>query len=76
MNWDGETDTLEVLDDDTLEDATGGIIGVLIGVTSRPEAATGLPTGKRQHAPFSVTKPVDKATFKDVGPTMSVTGPE
>ena len=26
------------------------------------DAASGLPTGKRQHLPFTVTKPVDKAT--------------
>lgn len=74
MTPDGSIEAPEVLDDDTLEDATGGIIGVLVGVTSRQEAATGLPTGKRGHAPLSVTKPVDKATFKDVGPTRSSTG--
>ena len=76
MTRDSNIDSPEVLDDDTLEDATGGIIGVLVGVTSEPETATGLPTGKRRHAPLSVTKPVDKATFKDVGPTRSSTGQE
>jgi len=25
-----------------------------------PSASSGLPTGKRQHKPFTVTKPVDK----------------
>jgi hypothetical protein len=27
---------------------------------AKPEAASGLPTGKRQHKPVNVTKPVDK----------------
>lgn len=31
-------------------------------VVSPRDAASGLPTGKRQHKPVSVTKPVDKAT--------------
>lgn len=31
-------------------------------VVSPRDAASGLPTGKRQHKPFSVTKPADKAT--------------
>lgn len=31
-------------------------------VVSPRDAATGLPTGKRQHKPVSVTKPIDKAT--------------
>lgn len=31
-------------------------------VTSPRDAATGLPTGKRQHRPFVITKEVDKAT--------------
>lgn len=31
-------------------------------VISPRDAASGLPTGKRQHKPISVTKPIDKAT--------------
>jgi type VI secretion system secreted protein Hcp len=31
-------------------------------VVSPRDAASGLPTGKRQHKPFVVTKPIDKAT--------------
>ena len=31
-------------------------------ISSPRDAASGLPTGKRQHKPVSVTKPVDKAT--------------
>ncbi len=31
-------------------------------VISPRDAASGLPTGKRQHKPITVTKPVDKAT--------------
>ena len=31
-------------------------------IKSPRDAASGLPTGKRQHKPFFVTKPVDKAT--------------
>ena len=30
--------------------------------TATRDAASGLPTGKRQHKPFTITKPVDKAT--------------
>jgi type VI secretion system secreted protein Hcp len=32
------------------------------GVKSPRDAASGLPTGKRQHEPFSVLKPTDKAS--------------
>jgi len=31
-------------------------------VVSPRDAASGLPTGKRQHKPISITKPIDKAT--------------
>ncbi len=31
-------------------------------IVSPRDAASGLPTGKRQHKPFTITKPVDKAT--------------
>ncbi len=34
------------------------------GITSLRDAASGLPTGKRQHKPFVITKEVDKATPK------------
>ncbi len=33
-----------------------------IAESTTKDAASGLPTGKRQHKPVSVTKPVDKAT--------------
>ena len=32
------------------------------GITEQRDSASGLPTGKRQHKPVVVTKPVDKAT--------------
>ena len=32
------------------------------GITNQVDAASGLPTGKRQHKPFVVTKPVDKSS--------------
>lgn len=32
------------------------------GITEQSDSASGLPTGKRQHKPFVVTKPVDKAS--------------
>ena len=38
------------------------IYGFSHEVISPRDAASGLPTGKRQHKPFVVTKPVDKAT--------------
>ncbi len=31
-------------------------------VVSPRDAASGMPTGKRQHKPFSITKPVDKSS--------------
>ena len=31
-------------------------------IVSPRDAASGLPTGKRQHKPFTITKPVDKTT--------------
>jgi type VI secretion system secreted protein Hcp len=31
-------------------------------LVSPRDAASGLPTGKRQHAPFTITKPIDKAS--------------
>jgi type VI secretion system secreted protein Hcp len=33
-------------------------------ILSPRDAASGLPTGKRQHAPLTITKPVDKSTPK------------
>jgi type VI secretion system secreted protein Hcp len=38
------------------------IYGFSHEVISPRDAASGLPTGKRQHKPVSVTKPIDKAT--------------
>lgn len=32
------------------------------GITRQSDPASGLPTGKRQHKPVTITKPVDKAT--------------
>ncbi len=34
------------------------------GIAMERDAASGLPTGKRQHKPVSVTKPLDKASPK------------
>ena len=31
-------------------------------IVSPRDAASGLPTGKRQHSPFTITKPLDKAS--------------
>jgi len=33
-------------------------------ITTPRDAASGLPTGKRQHKPVSLTKPIDKASPK------------
>jgi type VI secretion system secreted protein Hcp len=38
------------------------VLGFSHSVVSPRDAASGLPTGKRQHKPVVVTKPVDKAT--------------
>lgn len=38
------------------------IYGMSHEVISPRDAASGLPTGKRQHKPISCTKPIDKAT--------------
>lgn len=38
------------------------IFDVKHSVVSPRDAATGLPTGKRQHKPLTVTKPIDKAS--------------
>jgi type VI secretion system secreted protein Hcp len=38
------------------------VIAVQHEVTSPRDAASGLPTGKRQHHPFVITKELDKAT--------------
>ena len=43
--------------EDTIE-----VLGVSHEVLSPRDAASGLPTGRRQHKPIVVTKPVDKAT--------------
>ncbi len=43
--------------EDTME-----VYGFSHEVISPRDAASGLPTGKRQHKPISVTKPVDKST--------------
>ena len=38
------------------------VLGFQHEIVSPRDAASGLPTGKRQHKPFVITKPVDKAT--------------
>src|SRR5512133_3816420 len=38
------------------------IIATSHEVVSPRDAASGLPTGKRQHKPFTITKEIDKAT--------------
>ena len=38
------------------------VTGIDHEVISPRDAASGLPTGKRQHKPFSITKPIDRAT--------------
>ena len=38
------------------------VIGTSHEVVSPRDAASGLPTGKRQHKPFTITKEIDKAT--------------
>lgn len=38
------------------------VIGFGHEIVSPRDAASGLPTGKRQHKPFVITKPVDKST--------------
>ena len=38
------------------------VIGTSHEVVSPRDAASGLPTGKRQHKPYTITKEVDKAT--------------
>jgi len=38
------------------------VIGFSHEVVSPRDAASGLPTGKRQHKPFTVTKEIDKST--------------
>lgn len=37
------------------------VMSVSQGITSR-DAASGLPTGKRQHKPITITKPIDKSS--------------
>jgi type VI secretion system secreted protein Hcp len=39
-----------------------GVIAITHEVISPRDAASGLPTGKRQHKPFTITKELDKAT--------------
>ena len=35
---------------------------LFVGSISQADSASGLPTGKRQHKPISISKPIDKAT--------------
>jgi type VI secretion system secreted protein Hcp len=41
---------------------TIGIIGIEHSVASARDAASGLPTGRRQHKPITITKRIDKST--------------
>lgn len=38
------------------------VFGFSHSITSTRDAASGLPTGRRQHKPVTITKPIDKAT--------------
>ena len=38
------------------------VFGLSHEIISPRDSASGLPTGKRQHKPFTITKPVDKAS--------------
>jgi type VI secretion system secreted protein Hcp len=38
------------------------VLGFAHEIASPRDAASGLPTGKRQHKPFTITKPVDKSS--------------
>jgi type VI secretion system (T6SS) effector Hcp len=57
------------LEDEQLSDVSGGVGGVpgtgLMeeeGVVSPRDPASGLPTGKRMHKPFVITKEIDKSS--------------
>ena len=41
---------------------TAMLASLFFGGLCQADSASGLPTGKRQHKPITVTKPVDKAT--------------
>ena len=43
-------------------EGTIGVIGFIHEVVSPRDAASGLPTGKRQHSPVTITKRIDKST--------------
>ncbi len=38
------------------------VLGFTHEIVSPRDAASGLPTGKRQHKPFTITKPIDKSS--------------
>jgi len=38
------------------------LTSLFFGGLCHADAASGLPTGKRQHKPVAITKPIDKAT--------------
>jgi type VI secretion system secreted protein Hcp len=38
------------------------VLGFAHEIVSPRDAASGLPTGKRQHKPFTITKPIDKSS--------------
>lgn len=44
------------------KDAENTNVKTTISINQPRDAASGLPTGKRQHKPVSITKPVDKAS--------------
>lgn len=60
MTNDPKQSAPEALEDDDLDQAQGGgredsimVIGMSHSVVAPRDAATGLPTGKRQHKPFT-----------------------
>ncbi len=54
----------DIKGESTNSDHTGwvDVSSVSWGVDTRVQPASGLPTGKRQHKPLSITKPIDVAT--------------
>ena len=66
-------DPVAELTDADLDRATAA--GTAFAVSPR-DAATGLPTGKRQHSPFSITPSADASTTVGASQTITFTGLE
>lgn len=60
MNKIKNTDLSQNVTSEEAGNVMGGYELKNVLVSSVQHAASGLPTGKRQHKPVSVTKPVDK----------------